>query len=106
MTIFAIVLGIFYFIVGAAKLAGAKPLAEQFDEFGLGHNAMRAVGGAEVAAAIGLQIDRLDVFAAGGMILMMIGAVLHHRRVNHPPQAMGPALIVLAGSAVFLAQSL
>ena len=85
MTIYAIVLAIFYFIVGAAKLAGAKPLAKQFDEFGLGQNAMRAVGAAEVAAAIGLQFDRINVFAAGGMILMMIGALFHHRRVNHPP---------------------
>ena len=65
MTIFAIILGIFYFMVGAAKLAGAKPLAEQFDEFGLGQNVMRGVGAAEVAAAIGLQLDRFDVLAAG-----------------------------------------
>ena len=106
MTIFAIVLGVFYFIVGAAKLAGAKPLAEQFDEFGLGQNVMRAVGAAEVAAAVGLQIDRVDVLAAGGMILMMLGALFNPRSVNHPPTAMGPALVVLVGSAAFLALSL
>ena len=43
MTAFAIILAAFYFIVGAAKLAGAKPLAEQFDEFGVCMKGMRAV---------------------------------------------------------------
>ena len=40
------------------------------------------------------------------MILMMLGALFNHRSVNHPPKAMDPALIVLAGSGVFLALSL
>ena len=102
MTAFAIILGAFYFIVGAAKLAGAKPMAEQFDEFGLGLKGMRAVGAAEVAAAIGLQIDRLDVFAASGMVAMTIGAIYNHRRVGHAPKSMGPAAVVLMASAAFV----
>jgi len=106
MTVFAILLGAFCFIVGAAKLAGAKPLADQFDEFGLGGTGMRAVGVLEVAAGVGLQIDRLDTWAAAGMVAMVLGALYHHRRVHHPPQAMGPALVVLAASAVFVVLSL
>ncbi len=103
MTAFSIVLGAIYFVVGAAKLAGAKPQAEQFDEFGLGNNAMRAVGAAEVAAAVGLQIDGLDVFAAAGMMAMMIGAIVHHRRAGHPIQAMVPSVVVLVISGEFVA---
>ena len=103
MTVFAIVLGAIYFIAGAAKLAGMKPLADQFGEFGLGSNGMRAVGAAEVAAAIGLQVDGLDVFAASGMAAMMIGALYHHRRAGHEPQAMVPSLAILAASSVFVA---
>lgn len=106
MTVFAILLGTFYFIVGAAKLAGAKPLADQFDEFGLGTTGMRAVGVLEVAAGIGLQIDRLDTWAAAGMVAMVLGAIYNHRQVNHPPQAMAPALMVLVGSTVFVLLSL
>ncbi len=106
MTAFSIVLGLIYFVVGAAKLAGAKPLAEQFDEFGLSNNAMRAVGAAEVAAAIGLQIDGLDVFAAAGMMAMMVGAIVHHRRAGHPIQAMMPSVVVLVASGVFVALSI
>lgn len=103
MTVFAIVLGAIYFIVGAAKLAGVKPLADQFDEFGLGRTGMRAVGAAEVAAAVGLQVDGLDVFAAAGMAALMIGALDHHRRVGHPLRSMGPSAVVLAASLVFVA---
>ena len=106
MTVFAIILGVFYLIVGAAKLAGAKPLAEQFGEFGLSPIIMRAVGAAEVAAAVGLQIDGVDLFAAGGMVLMMFGALFNHRRVNHPPQSMAPGIIVLVASSLFLIWSL
>lgn len=102
MTVFAIVLGAVYLIVGVAKLAGAKPIAEQFDEFGLGGAAMRAVGLAEVAAAVGLQLDGLDVFAAVGMVAMMIGAFYHHRRVGHPFQSMVPSAVVLVASVVFV----
>ena len=106
MTVFAVILGIFCFIVGAAKLAGVKPLAEQFDEFGLGRSVMRAVGMAEVAAAVGLQFDGFEVFAAAGMVLMMGGAIFHHRKVKHPLQASAPAVIVLVASAAFVALSL
>lgn len=102
MTAFSIVLGAIYLIVGAAKLAGAKPLAEQFDEFGLGLSAMRVVGAAEVAAAIGLQVDGLDVFAAAGMVAMLIGAIYQHRRVSHPPRSMVPAAVILVASAAYV----
>lgn len=106
MTIFAIVLGLVYFAVGAAKLAGVKRLADQFDEFGLGNQGMRLVGATEVAAAVGLQIDKLDTFAAGGMVLAMVGAIYFHTKVNHAKDQSVPALVVLAASIVFIALSL
>jgi hypothetical protein len=106
VTLFAVLLGIVYLAVGAAKLAGVKPLAVQFDEFGLGRTGMRAVGALEVAAAIGLQIDGLDVFAAGGMVLMMLGALDQHRKSDHRVADMAPALVVIVGSALFLVLSI
>ena len=102
MTVFAIILGVVYFLVGAAKLAGAKPMAEQFEEFGLGQIMMRAVGLAEVAAAVGLQIDGLDAFAAGGMVAMMVGALYFHRRIDHPVQSLVPGAVVLVASVAFV----
>lgn len=106
MTLFAILLGIVYLAVGTAKLVGVKPIAEQFEEFGLGRTGMRAVGALEVAAAIGLQIDGLDVFAAGGMVLMMLGALYQHRKSDHRAADMAPALVVIVGSALFLVLSI
>jgi hypothetical protein len=106
VTLFAVLLGIVYLAVGTAKLVGVKPIAVQFDEFGLGRTGMRAVGALEVAAAIGLQIDGLDVFAAGGMVLTMLGALYQHRKSDHRVADMAPALVVLVGSALFLVLSI
>ena len=76
MTVFAIILAVIYLMVGLAKVAGAKPMAKQFAEFGLSLRAMRVVGVLEVAAAVGLFIDSLETWAAEGMVLMMIGGDL------------------------------
>ncbi|MEM9204121.1 MAG: DoxX family protein [Actinomycetota bacterium] len=106
MIVFTIILSVLYGLPGVAKLAGAKPLAEQFDEFGLGRQVMRVVGALEVAAAIGLYIDALDTFAALGMIAMMIGALISHRRVGHAAQDSMPAAVVLLASIAFVIASI
>lgn len=105
MTIFAIVLGIVYLMVGGAKLAGVKRLADQFDEFGLGRKGMLAVGALEVAAAVGLQVDTLNTFAAAGMVVTMIGAIFFHNQVGHAKDQSIPATVVLIASLVFVALS-
>ncbi|MEM8708399.1 MAG: DoxX family protein [Actinomycetota bacterium] len=105
MIVFQVVLGVVYAIVGIAKLAGAKPLAEQFEEFGLGLTVMRIVGALEVAAAVGLFIDGLDTLAAVGMVAMMIGALGYHRRVGHAAADSTPAIVVLVASLVYAALS-
>lgn len=101
MTVFAIVLAVVYFASGVPKLIGAKPIVEQFDEFGLNRNIRYGVGVAEVAAAVGLFIGGLDTFAAIGMALMMIGALYHHRRAGHALQDSVPAVVVLIASVVY-----
>lgn len=106
MTVFAIILAVIYLMAGVAKLAGAKPMAEQFAEFDLSLSAMRVVGALEVAAAVGLFIDSLETWAAEGMVLMMVGAIYYHRRAGHPVQQSIPAAVVLVLSAVYIALSL
>jgi len=106
MTIFAIILAVVYFATGVPKLINAKPVVEQFEEFGLNRNIRYGVGVAEVAAAIGLFIDALDALAAIGMVLMMIGAIYFHRRAGHQLQDSVPAVVVLIASAVFVALSI
>ncbi len=106
MIVFAIILAVIYSMAGLAKLAGAKPMAEQFAEFGLDLRMMRVVGALEVAAAIGLFIESLETWAAEGMVLMMVGAIYYHRRAGHAVQQSIPAAVVLILSAVYIALSL
>ena len=101
MTIFAIILTVVYFASGVPKLINAKPVVEQFEEFGLNRNTRYAVGIAEVAAAVGLFIDGLDTLAAIGMVLMMIGAIFFHRRAGHAVQDSIPAAVVLIASVAY-----
>lgn len=102
MTIFAIALGLSCFVAGISKLAGATDMRAYFDEFGLGRQGMLAVGALEIAAAVGLQIDALQVWAALGMVLLMIGALVAHKRANHTQDKLAPAGITLVAFVVFL----
>ncbi|MEM7034252.1 MAG: DoxX family protein [Chloroflexota bacterium] len=106
MNILIVVTSIFIFVVGIAKLWGAKPLADQFEEFGLPKIAMYGVGALEVAAAITLNFDLLTFYAACGLILLMIGAIYNHLQVNHSLSSSVPAILVLILSAVIAITSL
>ncbi|MEM7113220.1 MAG: DoxX family protein [Chloroflexota bacterium] len=105
MNILIFLTSIFMFVVGAAKLWGAKPLADQFEEFGLPKAAMYVVGALEVVAAITLHIDLLTFYTACGLIMLMIGAIFNHVKVNHPLPSNAPAFLVLILSAVIAINS-
>ena len=52
MFILKIIIGIAFLLAGVAKLAGAKPLADEFEEFGLPRFLMYLVGVLEIAGPI------------------------------------------------------
>ncbi len=106
MTIFALVLGAMSLMVGVPKLLGVQKIQDDMREVGVDLNLMRIIGGLEVAAGVGLQIESLRSLAAGGMILMMIGAIGAHARAKHPPQRYAPSIVFLILMIVFLAMSL
>ena len=95
MLILKIAVTLAFLFAGGAKLAGAKPLIEQFDEFGLPLWLMRAIGILEVAGAIGLWINALAFWAALGLGLLMIGAVGNHIKAGHPFARSAPAAMLL-----------
>jgi len=72
-----------FMIAGMAKLFRAKPLQEQFDEFGLSNYFILIVGGMEILGAIGLQIKPLELLSALGLATLMIGAIYQHIKVKH-----------------------
>jgi putative oxidoreductase len=85
----AIGLGVLaYAGAGSAKLLGTAQMAEGFAHFGLPLWLMTFVGACEVAGAVGLLIRPLSSWAALGLAVIMVGAVVLHLRYD----GIGPAL--------------
>ncbi len=95
MNFVVIILSILIGLAGVAKLAAAKPLADQFREFGLPKALMFLVGFLELSAAIGLHLASLKFYAASGLVLLMLGAIGNHVKVKHPAAQMLPSVVVL-----------
>ena len=95
MLILKALTSILIFIAGGAKLLGAKPLADQFQEFGLPRYIMTLVGALEIAIAVAIQIKPLTFTAASGLVLLMAGAITNHVKIRHPLDKSAPAVVVL-----------
>lgn len=101
--ILKIIVSVAFIVAGIAKLAGAKPLRDQFEEFGLPGGAMLLVGILELAGGVGLFIPALTTWATIGLIGLMLGALANHLKVRHPFSKYVPALMLLILSCVLLA---
>jgi len=89
-----IALGLPVFALGCAKLAGVPQLHESFRLLGLPAWFGYFIGACEVSGAVGLFIKPLRRLAAGGLCVILVGALYFH--ATHPPiQAGVPALIFL-----------
>lgn len=84
----------------------AKTLREEFEYYGLPLWFMYVVGILKVASAIGLILGIwmpiLIPFAAGGVIVLMIGAVVMHIKVSDKLKTYLPALLMLVLSTTIL----
>ena len=89
-----IVLTGMFLAAGIAKLLRAKPLQEQFVEFGLANHFILIVGALEVLGAIGLQITPLERWASLGLLILMLGAIYQHLKVKHPLSKSAPAAVL------------
>ena len=94
MKILMIICSVLIGLAGIAKVFGAKPLAIQFEEFGLPKIVMRIVGILEVAAAVGIQIKLLSFYASVGLALLLVGAIANHIKVKHPLSKSFPAFLI------------
>ncbi len=92
-------LAIAFLAAGLVKLYGAEMMAANFERFGYPVWFMYFVGIAEVAAAIGLFVQRTAFYSAVCLGILMIGAAATHL-MNDPPQQAIPALVLLALSGV------
>jgi uncharacterized membrane protein YphA (DoxX/SURF4 family) len=94
-------------IPAAAKLAGHPKMRHAATHFGIAWRRYRLIGVAELVAAVGVLIGLLwrpaGLLAAAGMILLLIGALIAHRRAHDSVREALPALVALAVSGTYLA---
>ncbi len=97
MMILKIVLAIIFFLAGGAKIAKAKPLKNQFEEFGLSILFMQVIGVLEILGGVGILLSSLSLFASVGLGILMIGAIANHLKVKHAFSLLAPSLFLFIG---------
>ena len=91
----------------AGKLLGHPKMRQSAEHFGILWPRYRLIGVAELAAAAGILIGLwwhpLGLAAAAGMALLLLGALITHRRAGDSAKEMAPALLALAVTIAYLA---
>lgn len=96
------ILTVVFILAGGAKIFKAKPMVEQFKEFGLPVNMAILIGVLEVLGAAGLHFTSLSLYAAIGLLLLMLGAIANHLKVKHPISKIGPSAILLILLTIYI----
>jgi DoxX-like family len=93
-----------------AKLAATPAVRESAANFGIPWNRYRLISVPELAAGIGvlagLRIHALGVAAACGMALLLLAALIAHRKAGDSIAATAPALAAVVATAAYLAVAL
>jgi uncharacterized membrane protein YphA (DoxX/SURF4 family) len=91
----------------AGKLLGHPKMRESATKFGIPWRRYRLIAVPELAAAAGVLVGLFwrpaGIFAAGGMTVLLIGALIAHRRAHDRIPEMLPALVALAITVAYQA---
>jgi hypothetical protein len=94
----------------AAKLAGHPTMQESARHFGIPWQRYRLIGVAELAAAAGILAGLwwhpLGLAAASGVTLLLVGALIMHRRAGDHGKETAPALVTLLIAVGYLVTAL
>ena len=94
----------------AGKLLGHPKMRHAAVHFGIPWPRYRLIGVAELAAAggvlAGLWWHPLGLAAAAGMVLLLLGALITHRRAADSGKETAPALLALAITLAYLVVAL
>jgi uncharacterized membrane protein YphA (DoxX/SURF4 family) len=97
-------------VPAAGKLTGQPKMRQSAQLFGIPWPRYRLIGVAELAAAAGILTGLwwhpLGMAAAAGMAVLLLGAVITHRRAGDSAKEMAPALVALAVTLAYLAIAL
>jgi uncharacterized membrane protein YphA (DoxX/SURF4 family) len=89
------------------KLTGNPKMRQSAAHFGISWPRYRLIGVAELAAAAGILIGLwwhpLGVAAAAGMAVLLLGAIITHRKAADRVKDMVPALVGLVLTLAYLA---
>jgi len=90
----------------AAKLTGQPRMRKSAAHFGILWSRYRLIGVAELAAAAGILTGLwwhpLGLAAAAGMALLLLGAIIAHRKAADSAKEMAPALLALLLTLAYL----
>ena len=93
-------------VPAAAKLASHPKMRHAAAHFGIPWPRYRLIGAAELAAAAailtGLWWHPLGLAAAAGMALLLLGAIITHRKAADSGKEMAPALLALLLTLAYL----
>ena len=106
----SVLLAVVCLLPAAGKLIGQPKMRQSAEHFGIPWSRYRLIGVAELAAAAGILIGLwwhpLGLAAAAGMALLLLGALITHRRARDSAKEMAPALVALAITVAYLAIAL
>ena len=93
-------------VPAAAKLLGHAKMRASAARFGIPWTRYRLIGVAELAAAVGVLAGvvrrPLGIAAATGMAMLLVGALVAHRRASDRPKEAIPAFATLGITAAYL----
>ncbi|GAA4913243.1 DoxX-like protein [Stackebrandtia albiflava] len=94
--IVSLLLAVAFLATGLPKVTGKDAARRQAEHLGVPFGGYRAIGWLETAAAVALVVglwwEWLAVVASIGLVLLMIGAVVAHRRAGDPTKAATPSI--------------
>lgn len=106
ISILAALLVVAFATLGSAKLAAVPAMRTRAEHVGLSVSAYRRIGALEVLAVLGLLVGAfvpvIGALAAGGLLLLMGGAVVTHLRNGDGVREIAPALVLGAVAVSFL----
>jgi uncharacterized membrane protein YphA (DoxX/SURF4 family) len=106
----SLLLAVACLLPAAGKLTGQPRMRKSAAHFGIPWSRYRLIGAAELAAAAGILIGLwwhpLGVAAAAGMAVLLVGAIITHRKAADSVKDMAPAVVGLVLTLAYLALAL
>jgi DoxX-like family len=106
-TTLAGVVAVFFTGLGTAKMLAVPAMRQRAAHVGMSTTAYRRIGALEVAGAagvlVGLAEPRIGALAGSGLLALLGGALIAHRRAGDNLKEAAPALISALAVAAYLA---